>query len=143
MESDKNSVYQFCLLTVRFFFEIVDYESAWTGGQIRDEMPKIKGPWSYLFDTTMSPLLKSWKGNVSLQVEQELGMKKKDGTLTGCYRSIRDNQSDISLFPHDFPTVDYDKVDPYQVLTEIFLKILSSYIVFPERRSGNFPSLYL
>ena len=127
MESDKNSVSRLCLVTVRFILEIVDYESKWAKGQIRNEFPKTKGPWSYLFDTTISPLSKSWKGNFSLQVEQEFGMKKKDGTLTGCYRKIRDNESDFSLVLHDFPTIDYDKVDPYQVVAELFLKILSSY----------------
>ena len=41
--------------------------------------------------------------------------------------SERDNQSDISLVLHNYPTIDYDKVDPYQVLEEVSVKILSDY----------------
>ena len=110
---------------VRFFLEIADYESAWTKGQIRNEFPETKGVWSHVFDTTMSPIFKSLRGNFSLRVEEEFGMKKKDGT--GCYGSIRNNESDISLVPHYYPTIDYDKVDPYQVVAELSLKILSGY----------------
>ena len=127
MASDEHPVYRFCIISFPFLLEIVDYQSAWAGGQIREEFPKTKGSWSDALDTTLFHPFKSLKGNVSLTVEQEYGMKKKDGTLTGCYRSIRDNESDFSLVPHDFPTVDYDKVDPYQVLLEVSIKMLSTY----------------
>ena len=127
MDSDEHLVYRFCTVTVPAVLEIADYESAWAGGQVRDEFPKIKGSWSYLSDTTLSGLLKSFTANVSLVVKNELGMKKQDGTLTGCYRSIRDNESDISLVLTDFPTIDYEKVDPYQIVTEYSLKIMSGY----------------
>ena len=82
--------------------------------------------WSHRYDTMVSTF-KLFRENVSLKVEQEFGMKKKDGNLTGCYRSIRDNESDFSLIPHDHPTIDYDKVDPYQVLGELSLSMLSGY----------------
>ena len=127
MASDEHPVYRFCIITFPFLLEIVDYQSAWAGGQIRNEFPKTKGSWSYLFETTLLHVFKSLKGNVSLTVEQEFGMKKKGGILTGCYRSIRDNESDFSLVAHDYPTIDYDKVDPYQVLAELSLKIMSGY----------------
>ena len=127
MESNEGLLYRFCVITVPRVFEIVDYESAWAGGQVHDELPKIKGSWSYLFDTTLSPLFKSLKANVSLNVENEIGTQKKNGTLTGCYRSIRDNESDVSVLFIDFPTIDYEKVDPYQIVVEHPLKILSGY----------------
>ena len=127
MESHEHSVYRFCIITFPFLLDIVDYESAWAGGQVRQEFPKTKGAWSHPFETTLFHLFKSLRGNVSLNVEQEFGMKKKNGILTGCYRSIRDNESDISLVVHDFPTVDDGKVDPYQVLAELSLKIVSGY----------------
>ena len=127
MESDEHSVYRICGTTYPLFLEIVDYESKWAGGQIRDEIPKTKGSLSYIFDTTMSSVFKSLRANVSLNIEQEIGTRKKDGTLTGCYRSIRDNESDISLLLHDFPTIDYEKVDPFQIVMEYSLKILSNY----------------
>ena len=127
MESTEQLIYRFCVTPVSGVFEIVDYESKWAGGQIHDQFPKVKGSWSYLFDTTLSGIFKSLKTNISLNVEKELGTQKKDGTLTGCYRSIRDNESDVSMVFIDFPTIDFDKVDPYQIVMEHPLKIFSGY----------------
>ena len=127
MESDEYPVHRFCLVTFPAIFEIVDYESKWAGGQVHDEFPRIRGSFSYLFDFIASGLYKSLKTNISVIVKNEIGTQKKDGTLTGCYRSIRDNESDVSLLLTDFPTIDYDKVDPYQVLMEYSLKIMSGY----------------
>ena len=127
MEFDQHPAYRFCMLSMPLILEIADYESAWAGGQIRDEFPKIKGSWSYLLGTTLSTLFKSFKANISLVVESEIGTQRKDGTLTGCYRSVRDNESDISMVVHGFPTIDYDKVEPYQILTETSIQIMSTY----------------
>ena len=127
MESDEHPVYRLCTITLLTVFEVADYESKWAKGQIRDEIPKMKGSWSYLADNILSPVFKPLRVNFSLIVEKEFERKKKDGTLTGCYRKIRDNQSDISISVNDFPTIDYDKVDSYQVLIENPLKIMSGY----------------
>ena len=127
MESDEYPVYRFCTVSVPAVLEIVDYESKWAAGQRRDEFPKIRGSWSYFFDTVLSKPFKFLRANISLVVENEIGTKKKDGTLTGCYRSIRDNESDFSLLLTDFPTIDFDKVDPFQVVMEYSLKLLSAY----------------
>ena len=127
MESNEYPVYRFCIVNAPLLFEIIDYDSAWAGGQIQNEFPKTKGAWSYVIETTVFELLKPFRGNISLNIEQEIGTKKKDGSLTGCYRSIRDNESDVSLLVHQFPTIDYDKVDPYQVVIETSVKIMSAY----------------
>ena len=127
MASNEYPVYRFCIVTFPLFLEIVDYESAWAGGQIHDEFPKTKGSWSYLVDTSLSGAFKSLKTNITVVLENENGRRKKDGTLTGCYRSIRDNESDVAVAIIDFPTIDYDKVDPFQILVEDSVKILSAY----------------
>ena len=128
MDSDEQPVYRFCIVSVPLFLEIADYKSKWGKGQIRDEFPKFQGSFSYFVESTLSTFYnKALKPNISVIVENEVGIKKKDGTLTGCYRSIRDNDSDISWVLHQFPTVDYDKVDPYQVVLEYSLKIMSAY----------------
>ena len=132
MDSDEYPVFRFCIVTIPLLMEIADYKEKWAGGQIRDEAPKMRGSWDYLLDSSWSSLVKSLKTNISVVVENEIGTRKKDGTLTGCYRSIRDNQSDISLVLTDYPTVDYDKVDPYQPVMEYSLKIMSGYYSEPK-----------
>ena len=126
MESDEHPVYRFCMVPTPLVFEIEDYESKWAGGQIRNEFPKFTGSWTHMTET-LSSLFKNLRTNISLIVESEIGMRKSNGTLTGCYRSVRDNESDISIFVIDFPTVDFERVEPYQVLMEDSLKIMSGY----------------
>ena len=127
MDSDEYPVYRLCGVIFPFFFEIEDYESAWAGGQIRDELPKIRGYLSHLLEPTLSTLFKPLLRNMSVIVENEIGTQKKDGTLTGCYRSIRDNESDFSVMLTNYPTIDYDKVFPHQIMMEYSLKIMSGY----------------
>ena len=127
MESNEHPAYRCCIITAPWLFEVVDYDSKWAGRQIRNEFPKIGGSFSYVLDSTVSPIFKNLGVNISLILEQEFGTKRKDGTLTGCYRSIRDNESDIAMAAIDFPTIDYDKVDPYQILMEDSVKIMSGY----------------
>ena len=127
MELDGYSVYRICAVTMPFLFEVADYESKWASGKIHDEFPRLEGPFSFITDSILTDISKNFKGNFSLNLEKEAGSKKKDGTLIGCYRSIRDNESDISIVPVDYPTIDYDKVDPYQILMESPLKIMSGY----------------
>ena len=127
MESDGRFVYRICAIIVPLTFEVADYESKWATGQIHEEFPRIKGPFSHFFNSWTPYFSKSLRANFSLEIDQEAGTKKKDGTLTGCYRKIQDNQSDISIIPTDYPTIDYNRVDPYQILMESSLKILSAY----------------
>ena len=126
MESDEHPVYRFCMVPTPLVFEIEDYESKWAGGQIRNEFPKFTGSWTHMTET-LSSLFKNLRTNISLIVESEIGMRKSNGTLTGCYRSVRDNESDISIFVVNFPTVEFEKVEPYQVVMEDSLKIMSGY----------------
>ena len=126
MKSDEHPVYRFCVVTTPLVFEIENYDSKWAEGQIRNEIPKITGSWTHLTET-LSSLFKTFGKNISLIVESEVGMRKSNGSLTGCYRSVRDNESDVSMFIVDFPTVDFEKIEPYQVVMEDSLKIMSGY----------------
>ena len=128
MASDEGTVYRFCTTTIPEVFDIVDKEK-WEEGQIHDEFPETWGAFSYLFNTIMSDIFKSLKGNYSINIESQAGYKMKNGTYTGCYGSIRDNKSDFSLTFVDFPTDEYDKIEPYQIVLETPLKILSFYRV--------------
>ena len=51
MESHQQPIYRFGTVSIPLVLEIADYESAWAGGEIRDEFPKITGSSSYILDT--------------------------------------------------------------------------------------------
>ena len=46
---------------------------------------------------------------------ESIGRVAKDGTMTGCYRSMYDNQTDITLAVMDYPIHDLKRLDPVQV----------------------------
>ena len=52
--------------------------------------------------------------------------------MTGCYRSMYENQSDLSFAPMDYPIHAFNRLDPVQVWFEQQLKIVSVYHVDPK-----------
>ena len=128
MASDDEVFYRICATAGPGTYEIDDYDTNWARGQFHDEYPKqTSGAFAYLLETILAKPFKSLKTNISITIADESGYKKKDGTATGCYRSIRDNETDISMMLVDFPTDDFDQVEPYQVFNEDVLKIFSGY----------------
>ena len=49
--------------------------------------------------------------------------------MMGCYRSIRDNQSDFTPLPVRYPIKNFDRVKPVQVFFETPVSVLSTYKV--------------
>ena len=128
MASDEGAFYRICATAGPGVYEIVDYDTQWAGGKFHDEYPKhTSGAFAYLLETILAKPFKSLKTNISITIEDESGYKKKDGTATGCYKSIRDNKTDISMILVDFPTDDFDEIEPYQVFKEDVLQIFSGY----------------
>ena len=101
----------------------------WEDGQVNAEYPKISGlvvPATNLFLTS---LLGNPAPNMSLVFESGTGSVNQDGSPTGCYGSVHNNESDIALTPVEYPIKDYSKVDPVQILYEGPLTIMSIYKV--------------
>ena len=101
----------------------------WEGGHVHPEYPKMSGALAPLTDTILTSILGKPAPNISVTTEKLKGSFGKDGLPLGCYGSILNNQSDVTLFPVEYPVVDYNKADPVQVFHEGKLSILTNYKV--------------
>ena len=87
--------------------------------------------------------------NISVVEESDSGHVGRNGLPTGCYGSIQNNESDFTYFPIEYVILDYEKVDPVQVLEEGHLGIMSTYkvenpegkaIIYADIMEGSFKS---
>ena len=101
----------------------------WEGNQVYPEYPKMSGGLTPLSDIILTSTFGKPAPNMSIIIEKFKGSFGKDGLPIGCYGSILDNHSDATFLPVEYPVVDYNKVDPVQVLHEGQLSILTNYKV--------------
>ena len=99
----------------------LDERWKWQHGRVHAEYPKTSGSLAQALSTLSSALLANPAPNISVVIESMTG--------SGCYRSIRDNQSDVTPLPIGYPIKDFDRVNPVQVFFERPLSILSSHKV--------------
>ena len=120
--------YRVCLSVQAGINQIEDTHN-WQAGQIHSEYPKMSGPvgehiYQFLFITVLGHPVP----NISI-IQEPLASLGTNESLTGCYRSVHNNESDLSLMPIEYPIQDYNKINPVQVLYEGPLDIISMYKV--------------
>ena len=105
----------------------------WEGGQVHERYPKMSGVVAeYFVQMIMTAVLGNSAPNMSIVFESGTGSVGKDGSPTGCYASVHNNESDFTFFPVEYPIYDYSKVNPVQVIHEGPLSIVSTYKVEKE-----------
>ena len=118
--------YRICLSVQPTFLE-VEETAKWADGQVYQEYPKVAGMTKLLAKGLFTSFLGRDAPNVSLVLEHLTGEERTDGTPSGCYGSIYRNESDISIMHVEYPILDYDKVNPFQVIYEGPLSLISTY----------------
>ena len=101
----------------------------WQNGQVNAEYPKTSGFIVPITNLFLTSLLGNPAPNMSLIFESGTGSVNQDGSPTGCFASVHNNESDIAYTFVEYPIKDYNKVDPVQVFYEGPLSILSIYKV--------------
>ena len=112
--------YRVCILNLDNIYA-VDEPWKWRKNDVHAEYPKASGSFVQALSTLSSVLLGNPAPNISIVSETMTG--------SGCYRSIRDNQSDMTPIPIGYPIKDFDRVNPVQVFFEKPLSILTTYKV--------------
>ena len=102
-------------------------EKKWKASQVHAEYPEGVGGLAQLADMLWTAMLGHPAPNISIVVEDATGSVGDDGSPTGCYASIQNNESDITANLVEYPILDFDKVDPVQVVYEGPLAIMSTY----------------
>ena len=119
--------YRICVSLQDGLFDLED-PVTWNGGQIKDEYPKFGGAVGRLADLFVASLLGYPAPNMSLVIEPLTGCLG-NASPSGCYGSIYRNESDFTPMPVEYPVLDYNRIDPIQVMYEGPLKIMSMYMV--------------
>ena len=130
-------IYRICLSPQPGLFYLEDPEK-WYGGQVHSVYPKTSGSvGEHLAGIMFMDVLGYPAPNVSVVLESPSNSPTNDGSPKGCYGSLHRNESDITFMPIEYPVLDYDKVDPVQVVDEGPLSIISTYNV-----SANYSTVY-
>ena len=120
--------YRICITVQPPYIQVEEPEK-WNSGQVHAEYPKTSGALDQVAYLYLSSLFGHPAPNMSLVFESGTGSVANDGSLSGCYGSVYNNQSDVSYTPVEYPISDFDKIDPVQVYYEGPLVMLSVYKV--------------
>ena len=122
-------VYRVCIHVQPAILEL-DKPTKWQWHQVHAEYPTLGGAIGPVAELTLTSILHgNVAPNISLVFESETGSVEKDDSPTGCYASVHNNESDLTIMPVEYPIYDYSKVNPVQVLHEGKLDIISTYTV--------------
>ena len=121
--------YRICIPNLYGIYDLDEFQK-WEH-QAHAEYPKASGSFVEALSTVSSALLGIPAPNISLVIE----------SMTGCYRSIRDNQSDFTPLLVTYPVKDFDRVKPVQIFFETPISILSTYKVEEKSPIINYADL--
>ena len=131
MDTEDAPVYRVCFLEVPGVVEWQNKEK-FLDGRISSEKLILKGSASKTFSFVTEFAFGSDTMNLTAVRSESIGGIMKDGTMTGCYRSMYENETDLALVLVDYPVHDFKRLDPVQVFFEDPAKIISSYHVDPK-----------
>ena len=122
-------VYRLCFLERPGVMQIEHPIRSGLPGEVFNTKPRFGGGFASIgnFIIDMAYAFKSGL-NYSLVEQNEFGSKDQEtGEFTGCFGSLVRNESDFTLMVVDYPTKDYEKINPYLVLMEEPLTIVQGY----------------
>ena len=103
-------------------------------GWDKDGNPLFRGAVASLAEFVIEALFHGRKWNHTLVIEKGWSPKTDDGQLTGCMGSLQKNESDIALVAVEYPTEDYETIDPFAIYFEEPLVIQSVYNITNESK---------
>ena len=89
--------------------------------------PIFSGTLEGIFEMLVDLVLGGADCNHTMVPSDKWTTKYDDGTYGGCTGSVERNESDIILSPVDYPTQNFETVDPYGVFFEEPVAIVSTY----------------
>ena len=122
------SFYRICVVTVPGLFQIRNQEQCTNGKTCDPHDMLYDGNYAFFGDSIRQYLPKN-SLNWSLVMRDSMGNRESDASFSGCYGSVYDNTSDFALGYVQYPTHDYKKVFPFQILKDYKVQILSAYTV--------------
>ena len=131
MDTEDATVYRVCFLEIPGVLG-VDNKEKFLDGRVSSDKLLFTGSVSKTFSFVTEFAFGSHTINLTAVRSESIGGVMKDGTMTGCYRSMYENETDLSLVLVDYPVHDFKRLDPVQVFFENPAKIISMYHVDPK-----------
>ena len=89
--------------------------------------PKFSGVAKEILQLAIETIFSGRDWNHTMIQETQWSAKTDSGQMAGCLGSLDRNESDIALVVADYPTEHYESIDPYTVLFEEPLVLVSAY----------------
>ena len=129
MSSD---VFRFCFVKLR---TLADLKPDHVEGHVYEGRPGFKGPLAATAETIHSMVFPSKVSNYSVRLKKNMGdFDELTGLYDGCLGSVQRNESDAVVIPVAFPTQDFERINPVQIISQEALTIIQGYK--PTNRTG-------
>ena len=127
MSDSEDPVYRLCFLELPGVLNFLSQDRS-IDGQVTNDRPVFGGSAEKAFNLLVD--IAWWKNSVNYTaIRSESIGGIANGTMTGCYRSMYENETDFTLVAMDYPVHDFKRLDPVQVWFEETAKIISIYHV--------------
>ena len=115
----------FCFVNIE---KLVEFQHEIIEVQAYEGRPKLKGDWSHAVETTIAMLLPRKVPNYSVRFAKNLGdLDDITGQYDGCLGCAQGNESDTSVGHVAFPTQDFERIYPVQIVIQEPLAIIQGY----------------
>ena len=120
-----SNVFRFCFMRLG---NIVEFDPEPDEGSVYEGRPRFKGPVAAVAETTLTMIFPSKVSNYSVRLEKNVGdFNELTGLYDGCLGSVQNNESDAIMVPVAFPTQDFERINPVQIVSQEGLTIIQAY----------------
>ena len=125
-------VFRICFMRLG---NIVEFDPEPDEGRVYEGRPRFKGPVAAIAKTLFAVVYPSKVSNYSLRLEKNFGdFDELTGLYDGCLGSIQRNESDAIMARVSFPTQDFERIYPAEIISQEPLTIIQGYK--PTYRTG-------
>ena len=122
-----SDVFRFCFVKLR---TLVDLEPDHVEGQVYEGRPGFKEPVAATVKTMISMVFPSKVSNYSARLKRNMGdVDELTGLYDGCLGSVQKNESDAIVISVAFPTQDFERINPVQIISQEALTIIQAYML--------------
>ena len=120
-----SDVFRICLLRLG---KIVEFDPEPDEGRVYEGRPTFKGPVAAIAESALVMGFPTKLSNYSVRFEKNFGdFDELTGLYNGCLGSVQRNESDAIMAPVAFPTQDFEKINPVQIISQEALTIIQGY----------------
>ena len=127
-----SDVFRFCFMRLG---KLIEFDPEPDEGKVYEGRPRFKGPMAATVETAFAMAFPSKLFNYSVRLEKNMGdFDDQTDKYDGCLGSVQRNESDAIMVPVAFPTQDFERIYPAEIISQEPLTIIQGYK--PTTRTG-------